>query len=483
MCGTPWTRRQLLGVETVGTFIGRAPRPEREGELALAERDLPAAGRVRRRARREDHHRELRDGGLAPRRLPGQHRLLPRAVGVDVLPRASTSTTTPRTCCGSASTRSTALEPYVDRIPHAQAKDAAARPAARRDRYGFFGKTLSREHPLGRGLVALPGARPRARSTGAGVVDALYEGGFTGVLSRRARGPGLGRHRGEGQAGTGDRPPHAAPADRRLTPAPQGTATRTIATHLDEGLDIVTPQPLERPALHRPRPDAADREGTADAASPASATPPSSRTTRPTDPAGFRELADDLGLTVSGAHAMATCCGSRTPAPVFEAVASRRHRPGDPARRASHEASSPPATASSAPPTCSTAVASRPPSHGLRLGYHNHWWELEPRDRRRTRARSAGRAARPARSSSRSTPTGPRSAAPTSPALLRRLGDRVLALHVKDGPAVKDEPNVAVGERRDAGARGPGRRARRRWRVVEFDACATRHLRGARRRA
>ena len=44
-----------------------------------------------------------------------------------------------------------------------------------------------------------------------GYVDALYEGGFDGVLSRRARGPGLGRHAREGRAGPAHRPRHLRP--------------------------------------------------------------------------------------------------------------------------------------------------------------------------------------------------------------------------------------------------------------------------------
>ena len=36
---------------------------------------------------------------------------------------------------------------------------------------------------MGHGLVALPHPRPRRRSTSAGYVDTLYEGGFDGVLS------------------------------------------------------------------------------------------------------------------------------------------------------------------------------------------------------------------------------------------------------------------------------------------------------------
>jgi sugar phosphate isomerase/epimerase len=75
----------------------------------------------------------------------------------------------------------TALRPYLDRIPHAQAKDAQLDPRAR-NRYGFFGKTLEREHPWDEGWwrYRVPG---RGQVDWSGVVDTLYEGGFTGVLS------------------------------------------------------------------------------------------------------------------------------------------------------------------------------------------------------------------------------------------------------------------------------------------------------------
>ena len=53
-----------------------------------------------------------------------------------------------------------AVKPYVDRIPHAQAKDIELDPAAR-NRYGWPGKAVDRDEPVGRRLVALPGARPR----------------------------------------------------------------------------------------------------------------------------------------------------------------------------------------------------------------------------------------------------------------------------------------------------------------------------------
>ncbi len=74
-----------------------------------------------------------------------------------------------------------ALEPYVDRIPHAQAKDIQLFPE-KRHRYGWPGKAVVREDPFDVGWW-------RYRVPGLGdvdwrrVVDTLYDGGFDGVLS------------------------------------------------------------------------------------------------------------------------------------------------------------------------------------------------------------------------------------------------------------------------------------------------------------
>jgi sugar phosphate isomerase/epimerase len=74
-----------------------------------------------------------------------------------------------------------AARPYVDRIAHAQAKDIEIFPD-RRNRYGYPGKAVARDHPWDVGWW-------RYRVPGLGqidwrhVIDALYEGGFTGVLS------------------------------------------------------------------------------------------------------------------------------------------------------------------------------------------------------------------------------------------------------------------------------------------------------------
>jgi sugar phosphate isomerase/epimerase len=170
----------LLGVETVGTFIGRHPGLSVKENIELAEQTLP---------RLVDHAGERGVKiiiencvmeGWHPDGYPGNIAYSPELwewmfslglylnydpshllwIGIDPV---------------------TALKPYVDRIPHAQAKDTQLDPAAR-NRYGFFGKTLSREHPWDEGWwrYRVPGL---GQVDWSGVVDALYEGGFTGVLS------------------------------------------------------------------------------------------------------------------------------------------------------------------------------------------------------------------------------------------------------------------------------------------------------------
>jgi sugar phosphate isomerase/epimerase len=75
----------------------------------------------------------------------------------------------------------TALKPYVDRIAHAQAKDIELFPE-KRNRYGFPGIAVHRSDPwdVGWWRYRVPGL---GQVDWVRVVDALYEGGFDGVLS------------------------------------------------------------------------------------------------------------------------------------------------------------------------------------------------------------------------------------------------------------------------------------------------------------
>ena len=74
-----------------------------------------------------------------------------------------------------------AVKPYVDRIPHAQAKDIQLFPD-QRNRYGWPGKAIGRDNPwdVGWWRYRVPGL---GQIDWRGLIDALYEGGFDGVLS------------------------------------------------------------------------------------------------------------------------------------------------------------------------------------------------------------------------------------------------------------------------------------------------------------
>jgi sugar phosphate isomerase/epimerase len=74
-----------------------------------------------------------------------------------------------------------AVRPYIDHIPHAQAKDIQLDEAAR-NRYGWPGRAVDRPDPwdVGWWRYRVPGL---GQVDWVRLVDALYEGGFDGVLS------------------------------------------------------------------------------------------------------------------------------------------------------------------------------------------------------------------------------------------------------------------------------------------------------------
>jgi sugar phosphate isomerase/epimerase len=123
--------------------------------------------------------------------------------------------------------------------------------------------------------------------------------------------------------------------------------------------------------------------------------------------------------------------------------------------------------------------ADKAAAHGLRLGYHNHWFELESNV-----GGTAGLEALAAKLDPRivlevdtywaavgghADPAGS-----NVPALLERLGDRVRYLHVKDGPVVdRDDVMTAVGTGRMPVADILAAARHAEWHVVELDRCAT----------
>ena len=88
-----------------------------------------------------------------------------------------------------------AAKPYVDRIPHAQAKDIELDPAAR-NHFGWPGRAVRRDNPMGRGLVALSGAGARP-----GRLEPTHRRPVRGWIRRRP----LRRARGSAMGGTEDK--------------------------------------------------------------------------------------------------------------------------------------------------------------------------------------------------------------------------------------------------------------------------------------
>jgi sugar phosphate isomerase/epimerase len=93
------------------------------------------------------------------------------------------------------------------------------------------------------------------------------------------------------------------------------------------------------------------------------------------------------------------------------------------------------------------AAAAKGAGYGVRVGYHNHWWEVESVIDGKTAlehlADHAGPGGRPRIGHLLGWP----SAARIPPNILARLGDRVKFIHIKDGPVTADPSSqLAVGD-------------------------------------
>jgi sugar phosphate isomerase/epimerase len=82
-------------------------------------------------------------------------------------------------------------------------------------------------------------------------------------------------------------------------------------------------------------------------------------------------------------------------------------------------------------------AAKRAAAHGVRVGYHNHWWELATRIDDRHAFEILVDRLDPAVVLELDTYWATAGGA-DAPALLRRLGERVVAIHVKDGGLATD---------------------------------------------
>ena len=218
-CGTCIDAAQLLGCGLVGTFVGRDVTLTVHENLRLAETGAAAAGGLRRRPRRAAGGRELPDGGLAPRRLPGQPRLLAAALGLDGRTRPLPELRPVAPGLAGDRSRGRAARRTPSGSCTSRPRTSRSTPPGR-NRVGVFGNAVDRaDNPWesgwwryripGLGEVDWRGARrPRCTSRG-----------LRRLRLGRARGPGLERVARQGPAGPGPRPRDAQPPDRRLTSA------------------------------------------------------------------------------------------------------------------------------------------------------------------------------------------------------------------------------------------------------------------------
>ena len=169
-----------LGCPTVGTFVGRHPGLGVRDNLAQAETIFaPLVDRAGERGVKLIIENCVMEG-WHPDGYPGNLAYSPElwewmfSLGLYL-------NYDPSHLCWIGIDPVAAVRPYVDRIPHAQAKDIELFPD-RRNHYGYYGKAVARDDPwdVGWWRYRVPGL---GQVDWVRLIDALYEGGFDGVLS------------------------------------------------------------------------------------------------------------------------------------------------------------------------------------------------------------------------------------------------------------------------------------------------------------
>jgi sugar phosphate isomerase/epimerase len=169
-----------LGCPTVGTFVGRHPGLSVRDNLAEAETVFaPLVARAGERGVKLIIENCVMEG-WHPDGYPGNLAYSPElwewmfSLGLYL-------NYDPSHLCWIGIDPVAAVRPYVDRIPHAQAKDIELFPD-RRNHYGYYGKAVARDDPwdVGWWRYRVPGL---GQVDWVRLIDALYEGGFDGVLS------------------------------------------------------------------------------------------------------------------------------------------------------------------------------------------------------------------------------------------------------------------------------------------------------------
>ncbi|MGI8868655.1 MAG: sugar phosphate isomerase/epimerase family protein [Mycobacteriales bacterium] len=185
------------------------------------------------------------------------------------------------------------------------------------------------------------------------------------------------------------------------------------------------------------------------------------------DPEGFKALADELGLAICSTHApllgdqqdavLAAAKILDTSTVVVPMISPDRWADADGIAGIAADLNDAAAKAADA---------------GIRVGYHNHWFELETTIDGSFGLEVLADALDPSVVLEVDTYWAQVGGADVVP-LVQRLGDRVRYLHVKDGPARKGEPMVAVGAGVLPVTEILHANPAVEWHVVELDECAT----------
>jgi sugar phosphate isomerase/epimerase len=187
-----------------------------------------------------------------------------------------------------------------------------------------------------------------------------------------------------------------------------------------------------------------------------------------TTPAEARQLFDELGLVVSSAHSRLPVGDQKNE--VLETVAALGCKriicaalPRD-----SYESI---AKLESACDQVNEAAANAA-QHGFTLGMHNHWWEFEQVE---GRYRYEVMLERLNLDIFFQLDTYWTKVAGFDPVeVIQSMSGRIPLLHIKDGPGVRDQPQVAAGEGvMDIPAIVKAGEGSTEWLIVELDSCAT----------
>jgi sugar phosphate isomerase/epimerase len=169
-----------LGCPTVGTFVGRHPGLSVRDNLAQAETVFaPLVDRAGERGVKLIIENCVMEG-WHPDGYPGNLAYSPE-LWEWMISLGLYLNYDPSHLCWIGIDPVAAVRPYVDHIPHAQAKDIELFPD-RRNHFGYYGKAATRDDPwdVGWWRYRVPGL---GQVDWVRLVDALYEGGFDGVLS------------------------------------------------------------------------------------------------------------------------------------------------------------------------------------------------------------------------------------------------------------------------------------------------------------